>query len=1120
MSLYWKLILRSIKDSLPRFLAIFAIICLGVGFFSGLKATTPSFYRTAEEYITGQKMYDFRLISTIGFDEDDIARLKASTGADVCTGSVFCDAVVYQSGEDDALTVRFQSLTEGVNEVTLTAGRMPSAPNEILGDAFMQDEGAIGTTITIAPDNKPGTIDEMCEGEYVIVGLARSPLYMNFQRGTTSVGSGKIQLVFFAQEAGFDFEYYSEVYLRYAGSPVPYSDEYEAWAEAKTDALEPVLEQIIMQRFAGLIEDGKEEIDDAQDEFDQEQSDAKQDLADAKIELDDALQQLEDGQKEYDDGKKELDEAWDKLQDAKSELTSNSVLLGAAKNKLDSAKTVLDSTKQQLDDAAAQLESGKQQLDDAQAQIDAGLAQMGITADQLPAQIETLNASKEMVEAQILQLMEYEAAGIDVSVEMSQANINLEQIDTMLEACNTMSSGISQLETQKAAYEDAKAQYEDGLAQYNQGYAEYLQGEAEYQAGLALYNDGLDKYNKGLEDYNEGKAKLDDAAKELEDGWAEYYDGLTQYNNGVNALNSEAVIQASYQIDNAYALLDAVKDPDTYVLGRDTNVGYVCFDNDAQIVDGVASVFPVFFFAIAALVCSTTMSRMVADERGLIGTMRGLGYTELAIVMKYVIYSGSAAVLGCVLGYLGGVKLFPWVIWEVYRMMYGFADVSFRNSVLMFVISFVFALICTVGVTVFTCVSELKGMPAELIRPKAPPPGKRIILERIGFIWSKMRFLHKVSVRNVFRFKRRMMMMIVGIAGCTALLITAFGLYDSICNVVGDQYDRILKFDVDVTFEDGVSEEDILKAAADADAKYGTDSVAGIIMVERAKNDGGGYIRDVSVFVSDDANMNSIFGLHDYKTNELMPWPSDGEVAVSSKMAEKNDLKVGDSIKILVGDDETPVYFKIGEIFTNYTYHYVMMTPATYAEATGKTYQPKELLVMFGEDADISPYDYANYIAGNYSVSTWSASVDSRMSFSNTMERMNYIIVLVVACAAALAFIVLFNLNNINITERIREIATLKVMGFYRNETGAYVTRENLLLVLMGYAAGIPLGFALHRFVMAQIEMDIVTYDVRIAWPSFFYALGFVLLFSLIVDVIMRGKIEQIDMTESLKSIE
>ena len=1120
MTPYWKTLLRSIKGSLPRFLAIFAIICLGVGFFSGLAETTPSFYKTAEEYITETKMYDFRLLSTIGFDEDDITRIAAASGADVCEGSVFCDAVVYLSSEQDAYTVRFQSITEGVNGLTLTAGRMPSAPNEILGDGFMMDEGEIGTVVTIAPDNKSGTIEEMYLKEYVIVGLARSPLYMNFQRGTTETGTGKLQFIFFAEEEGFDFEYYSEVYLGYAGAPVPYSEEYDAWAETKEKELEPVLDQIILQRFNGLLEDGYSEADDAAEEFAEEKADAWEELEDARIKLEDAKAELEDGQKEYDDGVAELDDAWKQLQDAKSELTSNSVLLGAAKNKLDSAKATLDSTKQQLDDAAAQLEEGKQQLEQAQADIDAGLAQMGITADQLPAQTATINASKEAVEAQILQLMESEAAGADVSVEMSQANINLAQLDAMLEACNTLSAGIAQVEEQTAAYEDAKAQYDEGLEQYNAGYAEYQTGLAEYEAGMALYNDGLAKYNEGLAEYNEGKAELEEAKQELDDGWQEYYDGLAEYNDGLDAYNSEEMIQAKQQIDNAYVILESVKDPDTYVLGRDTNIGYVCFDNDAKIVDGVATVFPIFFFAIAALVCSTTMSRMVADERGVIGTMRALGYTEFAIVMKYVFYSGLAAVLGCVLGYLGGIKLFPWVIWEVYRMMYGFSDISFRSEAFMFFISLFVSLLCTVGITVFTCVSELGGMPAELIRPKAPPPGKRILLERIGFIWSKMRFLHKVSARNVFRFKRRMFMMIVGISGCTALLITAFGLYDSICNVVGDQYDNILKFDIDVTFDDSASEEDIRGAAQCADSKYGIDSVSGIIMVERAKNDGGGYIRDVSMFISDDATMNDIFGLRDYKTGELMPWPSDGEVAVSSKMAEKNNLKVGDSIKILVGDDETPVYFKVGEIFTNYTYHYVMMTPATFTEATGKTYQPKELLIMFGDDVTVSPYDYANYIAGKYNVTTWSASVDSRISFSNTMERMNYIIVLVVCCAAALAFIVLFNLNNINITERVREIATLKVMGFYRNETGAYVTRENFILVFLGYLAGIPLGFALHRFVMAQIEMDIVTYDVRIALPSFFYALGLVVLFSLIVDLIMRGKIEKIDMTESLKSIE
>ena len=338
--------------------------------------------------------------------------------------------------------------------------------------------------------------------------------------------------------------------------------------------------------------------------------------------------------------------------------------------------------------------------------------------------------------------------------------------------------------------------------------------------------------------------------------------------------------------------------------------------------------------------------------------------------------------------------------------------------------------------------------------------------------------------------------------------------------MVDDQYDNIMKFDIDINFDDGCTEDQMRAATEDANAKYGINAATGLVMVEPAKNDGGGYIRDVSLFVSDEESMNDIFGLRDYKTDELMSWPSDGEVAVSSKMAEKNDLKVGDTIKILIGDDETPVYFKVGKIFINYTYHYVMMTPATYTEVTGKAYKPDELLVEFDDSITTSPYDYANYIASGYDVKIWSVTDDSRLSFANTIERMNYVIVLVVSCAAALAFIVLFNLNNINITERIREIATLKVMGFYRNETGAYVTRENFILVFMGYLVGIPLGFALHRFVMSQIEMDIVTYDVRISLPSFFYALGLVLLFSFIVDLIMRGKIEKIDMTESLKSIE
>jgi putative ABC transport system permease protein len=411
-------------------------------------------------------------------------------------------------------------------------------------------------------------------------------------------------------------------------------------------------------------------------------------------------------------------------------------------------------------------------------------------------------------------------------------------------------------------------------------------------------------------------------------------------------------------------------------------------------------------------------------------------------------------------------------------------------------------------------------MPAELIRPKAPLPGKRIFLEYVGFIWKRMKFLHKVSLRNVFRFKKRMGMMIVGIAGCTSLLITAFGLNDSICNLVDVQYDEIMKYDVSLVFDDKYRQYEIEEAAVNAGQAAGVNYDYAVVKSEQAKNGGSGYVRDIGMFISDDPNIEKIFGLSNEKTGEKIPWPSDGEVAVSQKLAEKNNVKVGDNITVLYGEDEHEVSLKVGSIFNNYTFHYVMMTPATYREAFGKPYTPETLLIATESKDKADGYKFASYLSENYELKTWSLTADSRLSFANTMERLNYVIVLVIASAAALAFIVLFNLNNINITERIREIATLKVMGFNRRETGAYVTRENIMLVSMGYIVGIPLGILLHRYVMSQIAMDIVKYDMRILPMSYLYALGFVLLFSTIVNLIMRAKIEKIDMAESLKSAE
>ena len=1053
MSPYVKTILRSIKMTLPRFIAIFAIIALGVGFFAGLKLSTPSFVATADAFVKTHSMFDFRLISTIGFEQEDIDELAKRTNC-IVEGAYSVDCTAYLGDSTSADTVKFMSVTKNVNKLKLEEGRMPEKPDEIVIDGYQLSSSHIGEKFVIANDTSKDSLEKFKYREYTIVGTVRSPVYMNFQRGTSDEGSGNVGYFVCALPEAFDCDAFTEAYLYANTGLYLYSDEYKRWAESVEDSYGDILEDVTKIRFDRLLKDEYKKISD---------------------EVEEHYDEIDDGWKEINDARKELDDAKKDIEDGAKKIKDNRKKLADAKKTLDSSKTKLEDARKQLDSAKKQLSDGKKKLDKAKKDL-----------NKLKNGINSLKNGIAQLEAAIAQGADY------------------------------LKPQLEELKAQYAAYTKL---YNSGYKQYTSGKSAYDKNYKKYKLARSQYNSGVKKYNKGVKQYNEGIRKINKAQKELDVGRKEYEDGLREFWDGYYDF-AQGVNEAYGDVVYGRTMIDLADEPDTYILGRDKNTGYVCFDNDAKIVDGVASVFPIFFFAIAALVCSTTMSRMVNDERGIIGTMRALGYTDFSIVMKYAIYAGSAAMLGVVLGFAGGIKLFPWVIWETYRMMYGFSDIVFTTSMPLFILSLGVSLVCTVGVSVATAMSALTGMPAELIRPKAPVPGKRILLERIGFIWKRMKFLHKVSARNVFRFKKRMWMMIVGIAGCAALLITAFGLYDSICNVVNTQFDNIMKYDLKVTFDDDYKQYAIEDAAREAVSKSGVKFEYVLVKDDQAKNSGSGYVRDVEMFISDDKNTGKIFGMSNSKTGETIEWPADGEVAISEKLADKNHVKVGDEITMMYGDDEHDVKLKVGFIFTNYTFHYVMMTPATYRDAFGKTYNPETLLAATESKTAADSYKIASYLSDKYDIKTWSSTADSRESFSKTMERMNYIIILVVICAATLAFIVLFNLNNINITERIREIATLKVMGFNRKETGAYVTRENVILVLLGFLFGIPLGILLHRFVMAQIAMDMIMYQLRIVFVSYVYSLAFVLLFSTIVNLIMRARIEKIDMAESLKSAE
>lgn len=961
---YRKNILRTITRSMGRYLAIFAIIALGVGFFAGLRQTKPAMIKTVGRYYQEHQLFDFRVLSTFGFTAEEIERAGRIEGVRTAAGAVFED-LIYQDEMGNSGVLRAHSLTDGVNLLDLQAGRMPDQPNELLLDASFFPESMIGTVIHVSKDNPDGTKDSLAYSEYIVTGLARSPYYLNTERGTTALGNGKLSGFAYLPEGGFSFEYYEELYLVMDHDYEVYSEAYDEAAEHWQEELEAEISALVNERYERELEQARQEIADARAELAAETAKAEAELAEAKANLEDALAEIERGERQ-----------------------------------LAEARTVL-------------------RLKEAE-----------------------LMEQEQVLRLQLEQARQFGAPEITAPIEAALGQIE---------------AGLLEIEANK----DDLRKRENELAKARQ---EWTEAAAEYE---------------------EAVQKL---AQEIEGAEAE--------------------------IRDAEAKLDSFAAPEIYVLPRETNAGYAAFRTDAGTVEGIGKVFPVFFFLIAALVCSTTMTRMVDDERTQIGTLRALGYSNAVIAGKYLIYAGSAAVIGCIAGYFIGIRVFPLTIWMAFDIMYGFAEITFVGDAALFAWSLAVSLLCSMGTAYAACRRELRHMPAELIRPKAPPAGKRILLERIGFIWKRMKFLHKVTARNIFRFKKRLFMMILGIAGCTALVVTGYGLRDSIMNIVDYQFDEIMHHDLSVTFTEPLTEERAEELLAEAGEGILRHALLLETTVDVMRAAGDGVSKSVFLIAADGTAMKDFVHLH--LDGESVPYPQPGEAVLSRKLAEIIGAAVGDEISVRYGN--TTAVLKVSGIFENYVQHYIYVAADRFAETFGEPYEPKTLYLILEEGAD--EYAAAATLSDLENTANVTVIQNIRSTVENTMQQMNYVILLVIFCAGALAFIVLFNLTNINITERVREIATLKVLGFFPNETRSYVFRENIVLSAMGIFVGLPLGVLLHRFVMDQIKIDMVSFQVTILPLSYVYSVLTVLAFTVFVNLLMNRKIERISMAESLKSIE
>jgi putative ABC transport system permease protein len=969
---------REVWHTLGRFLAILAIVALGVGFFAGLKVTQHAMVDTGDAYIRACNLYDFELLTTLGIEDNEVEGVGALSGVRQAEGAYSVDFLAELDDGTSCVLVS-HSVSDAINILSLTAGRMPEAPDECVADVRAFDADDIGRVISVSPENDADTLDSFATTEFMIVGLANSVTYLNLERGTTRLAGGKVDAYLYLPAGAYALDYYTELYVTLDNGGRIFSDAYDAAADAMEQPLTDELERLANRRYEDLVQDAQDEIRDAENEYNDGLDEYNEKKADADEELQNAWDELEDARDAIGTGWYNVNRASERLTEAQSEYNAGSSAYAQALSDYQSAKSSAD----------AQFDASQRTIDTQRSSLNAALAAAQASGDAvqvaaIQAQLATLDAAQTALDNQRA------AADAQFAATKSQLDAKKAELDT---AAQSIASGQEKIESAKSDLRAAQRKYDDGLQEYEDKKAETEQ-------------------------------ELSDAEQELSD--------------------------AKAKIDDAKAELADLQAPDCYVLSREDNIGYSCFENDSSIVNGIARVFPVFFFLVAALVCMTTMARMVEEQRTQIGTLKRSATATGAIAWKYISYSACAASVGCVLGFFGGIKLFPWVIWEAYGMLYGFAPILYVIDWDLFAVSLIVSLFCSAGVTYLTCRAEMTRLPAELMRPKTPKEGKRVLLERIPFLWNRMNFLKKVSMRNVFRYKKRLFMMMLGIGGCTALILAGLGMRDSIRNIASDQFEDIMKYDFGIVFDE--AKDDNARAQFTADTG-GVLTKCVFVCTDTLEAPSSEGVKTANVIATGDPAVPDLIDFH--LAGARVEYPPDGSVVVSDQLARVARVTVGDTITVNLSDGRS-MALPVSGVFENHVYHYMLMTPETYEQVFQKDCAYKAALATSAE-SDV--HAVSAELIGDYGAANVSVTADIRARVSNMMISLDYIVIVVIACAAALAFVVLFNLSNINITERVREIATIKVLGFYAPEVGAYVFRENFVLTVFGALLGLPLAF-------------------------------------------------------------
>lgn len=1075
---YLKDIFREIKISLGRFLSILCIVAIGVAFFAGIKASAPDMKNSADTYFDKYNVQDIQVYSTIGLTKKDVAAIKKIKGVKSVQPSFSMDTLSQIDSTQMVIKVISYGIDQKMNKIRVVEGRMPERENECLVEASSAANKLYGTfhigdTIKLQSGTDEALSKSLKHTKYKIVGTCYNPNYLSYEKGSSNIGSGTVNSFIYIQNTNVLKDYYTEVDVCVKGAKDLdcYSDEY-------FDVVDPVLKKIKKisnKQIDARIQSYQSELDEKKQEATDKFKDAENQFNDAQNKIDSGLSEIQSNELKLQNSKDQINQGWNEYY-ANLQLLDNIPTLQNAIAQIEESEKKLPellSQKEQVENGLQQinaegdLNTKRTLIQNAIDFIDIALKKLENYPDSSDAETIRikLNEKKELLQGQLSLIDQAIAKKAELEAILPQIQSGIEQIQAGVAKKAELQSQLNQLLNAKN--------------ELNNAYVSLINGQAQYEDGVSKIEDAKNELNKSIEQLTLSKAEFNiqkhDALRELSD--------------------------AQLEIDKM--------EGKWIVLDRNSHYSYRDYGACADRMDGIAKVFPVFFFLVAALVCMTTMTRMVDEQRNEMGTLKALGYSKLQIASKYIIYALIASILGSILGCSLGMYLFPTVIFNAWNTLYNIDQIKFLFQPGLILLASGSVTGITLLATLYSIYSELIEMPSQLMRPKAAKAGKKILLERITFIWKRLSFLQKVTARNIFRYKKRFFMTIIGIAGCSALLVAGFGINDSISDIVNQQYNVIYHYDATVSAKTSeiTSQIKSLKGVKDV---YEEDHLAVTTKIEN---------KDISTtvhIISNDKKFKDFCTL--FNGNKEFDL-DDSSVLISQKMATKLNKKAGDTIKIKDANNKV-IKAKIKGVFTNYVGHHIYASESLYKSWNTNAKTTHIYLIKSKKTTKKFERNLGNKIMNIDGVQSVTFYSSLQKNFKDMIKSISYIVVVLVISAACLAFVVLYNLSNVNISERKREIATIKVLGFTRKEVDAYINRETILLTILGSLIGLGIGIGLHHLIMNLAEMDDIMFGRTI--NSISYVISFVMTigFNAIINLCMHKKLNNIQMVESLKAVE